>query len=408
MQQVMKNKNMNTENSTVFQNKIRAILAYAFRTAALLCANGSLMQTFLSVTGFSEQNIYLHASLFQAVNVLTILLCARFADKGTVLRRTALVQIPGGLLFLFYLPLCMLQEVSAGAYVWLLFVSLFQSVTFALHTICEYKVPYYIYRTEEYGMVMSVCGILSSAVSFGVGALFSFLSVRYSYNRIMLAAFVVSCVFLLLSGILQYFQKSLLPPEETAEQKQKEKIPLSAMFRHDAFSKLFVGNLTRGFANGATTILAAAALSIGYDETLTSTMVSIQSLATLAACALFAVVSSRIHPRYMIFVGSCCFLALPVLLCQNRPILYLAMYAILLFGRTLIDYAVPSALLYAVPVEIAGTYNAWRMILHNGGTMLATVVAGFVPLPFLLVVSMICQLISGINFLTAKVMQKSR
>ena len=138
----MKNKNMNTENSTVLQNKIRAILAYAFRTAALLCANGSLMQTFLSVTGFSEQNIYLHASLFQAVNVLTILLCARFSDKGTVLRRTALVQIHGGLLFLFYLPLCMLQEVSAGAYVWLLFVSLFQSVTFALHTICEYKVPY--------------------------------------------------------------------------------------------------------------------------------------------------------------------------------------------------------------------------------------------------------------------------
>ena len=118
--------------------------------------------------------------------------------------------------------------------------------------------PYYIYRTEEYGMVLSVCGILSSAVSFGVGALFSFLSVRYSYNRIMLAAFGISCVFLLLSGILQYFQKSLLPPADTAEEKQKEKIPLSAMFRHEAFSRLFVGNLTRGFANGATTILAAA------------------------------------------------------------------------------------------------------------------------------------------------------
>jgi len=396
-----------TENTTIFQNKIRAILAYAFRTAALLCANGSLMQTFLSVTGFSEQNIYLHASLFQAVNVLTIILCARFADKGSVLRRTALVQIPGGILFLFYLPLCLLQEVSTAAYIWLLLVSLFQSVTFALHTICEYKVPYFIYRTEEYGVVLSICGILSSAVSFGVGALFSFLSVRYSYNRIMLAAFGISCAFLLISGILQYFQKSLLPPQETAEEKQSDKIPLSAMFRHEAFSRLFVGNLTRGFANGATTILAAAALSIGYDETLTSAMVSVQSLATLAACALFAVISSRIHPRYVILFGSCCFLTLPVLLCQNRPILYLTMYAILLFGRTLIDYAVPSALLYAVPVEIAGTYNAWRMILHNGGTMLATVVAGFIPLPALLIISLVCQLISGINFFTARVMRKS-
>lgn len=394
-------------NKIVTQNKIRSILAYTFRVAAMLCANGSLMQTFLNATGFSEQHIYIHASLFQAVNVLVILLCARFADRGNVLRRAAVVQIPGALLFLCYLPLCIVQGASTAAYVWLLLVSLLQSVTLALHTVCEYKTPYYVYKTEEYGMVMSVCGILSSIVSFGVGALISFLTVRYSYHRIMLVAFGVSCVFLLLSGILQYFQKSLLPTDETPQKEEKtEKIPLSVMFRHAAFSRLFVGNLTRGIANGATTILAAAALSIGYDETLTSAMVSVQSLATLAACALFAVISKRLHPRYVILAGSLCFLTLPVLLCQNRPVLYLAMYAVLLFGRTLVDYAVPAALLYAVPVEIAGTYNAWRMILHNGGTMLVTVIAGFIPLSVLLWISLGCQVVSGVNFFTAKVMRK--
>ena len=393
-------------NKIVTQNKLRSILAYTFRVAAMLCANGSLMQTFLSVSGFSEQHIYIHASLFQAVNVLVILVCARFADKNA-LRRTAIVQIPGALLFLCYLPLCIWKGASTVAYVWLLLICLFQSVTFALHTVCEYKTPYYIYKTEEYGMVMSICGILSSVVSFGVGALISFLTVRYAYHRIMLVAFGISCIFLLLSGILQYFQKSLLPPDKTHQKEEKaEKIPLSVMFRHDAFSQLFVGNLTRGIANGATTILAAAALSIGYDETLTSAMVSVQSLASLAACALFAVVSKRIHPRYVILTGSLCFLTLPVLLCQNRPILYLAMYAVLLFGRTLVDYAVPASLLYAVPVEIAGTYNAWRMILHNGGTMLVTVIAGFIPLAALLWISLGCQVISGVNFFTAKVMRK--
>ncbi|MBR4960461.1 MAG: hypothetical protein IKY52_06160, partial [Clostridia bacterium] len=174
--------------NTITQNKIRAITIYALRTAALLCANGSLMQTFLSITGFSEQHIYIHASLFNAVNVLTILFCARFADTGNVIRRSAIVQIPGGLLFLFYLPLCMIHNVTVSAYIWLLLISILQSVTFALHTICEYKTPYYIFRIEEYGMVMSVCGILSSGISFGAGTLISFLSIRYSYNRIMLAA----------------------------------------------------------------------------------------------------------------------------------------------------------------------------------------------------------------------------
>lgn len=394
--------------NTVNQNKIRAIAIYALRTAALLCASGSLMQTFLSVTGFSEKQIYLHASLFQAVNVLTILLCARFADRGNIIRRTAVVQIPGALLFLFYLPLCFLENVSAAAYLWLLLISVVQSVTIALHTICEYKIPYYIYRVEEYGTVMSVCGILASAVSFGVGTLISFFSTRYSYNRIMLTAFGIACLFLLAAGVLQFFQKSLLTEDPVPDPKKKhEKIPLVNMFRHEAFSHLFIGNLTRGFANGTTTILAAAALSIGYDETLTSAMVSVSSLANLAACALFAVIAVRIHPRHVILFGSLCFLTLPLLLIREHPVLYLILYAVLLFGRTLVDYAVPAALLYAVPVEIAGTYHAWRMILHNGGTMLATIAAGFVPLPVMLVVSLVFQVISGLNFCTARVMKKT-
>ncbi|MBQ7982998.1 MAG: MFS transporter [Clostridia bacterium] len=394
--------------NTVSQNKIRAILISVLRTAALLCASGSLMQTFLSYIGLSEQYIYIHASLFQAVNVFTILLCARFADNGNVIRRTAMIQIPGGLLFLGYIPLCILNHVSFTSYLWLLLISILHSVSLALHTICEYKIPYYIYRVEEFGMVLSICGILSSVVSFGVGALIGFFSTRYSYDKIMLIAFGISCMFILLAGILQYFQKSLLSADEEHFQSEKtEKIPLTVMFRHDAFSKLIVGNITRGFASGATGILATAALSIGYDETLTSAMVSVQSLASMAACALFAVISRRFHPRYVILLGSSCFLALPFLLIRLSPILYLVMYAILIFGRTLIDYAVPSALLYAVPVEIAGTYNAWRMILHNGGCLLSTAIAGFVPLPVLLVCSLIFQMISGINFCTARVLRSN-
>jgi MFS family permease len=214
---------------------------------------------------------------------------------------------------------------------------------------------------------------------------------------------------MVIAGTVLSFQKSLLDPdEERPAEKKAEKIPLITMFRHEAFSSLLAANLLRGFASGTTTILAAAALSIGYDETLTSAMVSAQSLAMLSACALFALISKRIHPRYVILFGSFCFLALPALLFKNQPILFLILYALLLFGRTLIDYAVPAALLYAVPVEIAGTYNAWRMILHNGGTMLATMLAGFVPLPVMLVVSLIFQLISGFNFCMAKVMKKKQ
>ena len=390
-----------SSSKTEKRNALRAVLAYTFRTAALLCSTGPLMQTFLSSIGFSEQQIYMHATLFQAVNVITILLCSRFADTKKVLLRTALIQIPGAILFLGYLPLCLSRNVSAESYIWLLVISLLQSAAFALHTVCEYKVPYYIYRPEAYGSVLAICGIISSLVSFGVGSVMSALSLRYSYPTLMIGAFLLSCLFLLTAGALQFFQRSLIPLTDQSNATVK-KTPLIEVFRHKAFSYLFIGNVTRGFASGVMTILAAAALSIGYDEVLTTAMVSVQSIASMLACFLFSIVSRHINPRFSILCGSLFFAAFPLLLIPERPILFLAIFALLTFGRTLVDYAIPAALLYVVPVEIAGTYNAWRMILLNGGTMLATITASFLPLPALFTIALICQLITGFNYFIFK------
>ena len=385
-------------SKTAKNNQLRAILAYTFRTAALLCSTGPLMQTFLSGIGFSEGQIYTHATLFQAVNVLMILLCSRFADTPRILLRAAVIQLPGALLFLGYLPLCFSKQAEVQSYLWLLFISVLQSAVFALHTVCEYKVPYYIYRAHEYGTVLAVCGIISSLVSFGAGSVMSVLSTRYSYTVLMTGAFLIACVFLLAAGALQFFQKSLVPLTDTHTAAEKEKIPLKKVFRHRAFSHLLIGNFTRGFANGTTTILAAAALSIGYDEVLTTSMVSVQSIASLLSCFLFSMIAGHIHPRYVILGGSLCFLVFPMLMVPNRPIVFLTVLAVLFFGKTLVDYAIPAALLYVVPVEIAGTYNAWRMILFNGGTMLGTIAAGFLPMPVLFCTALLCQLITGFNY----------
>ena len=57
----------------VSRNKIKAIIAYTARTVALMCASGTLMQTFLASLGFESSLIYLHSTLLQAANVLTIM-----------------------------------------------------------------------------------------------------------------------------------------------------------------------------------------------------------------------------------------------------------------------------------------------------------------------------------------------
>ena len=81
----------------------------------------------------------------------------------------------------------------------------------------------------------------------------------------------------------------------------------------------------------------------------------------------------------------------------KRWIAALAVLAMLLPLMT-----VPAILRSAIPVQIAGPFNAWRMLLHNGGTLLATTIAAFIPVSWLLVLTAVFQLISGLHYFLAK------
>ena len=81
---------------------------------------------------------------------------------------------------------------------------------------------------------------------------------------------------------------------------------------------------------------------------------------------------------------------------------FLAVFALVYLGRTFVDYSVPSIRRAAIPVQQAGPFNAWRMLLHNGGTLLATPIAAFIPVIWLLVLTVVCQLFSGIHYFISK------
>ena len=85
------------------KNKILYICAYALRSLSLLTATGTLIQTLLTVLGMSAERIYFHTSAVGAVNVAVILLFATFADTPSFIKRSAAVQLAGGILFLLFL-----------------------------------------------------------------------------------------------------------------------------------------------------------------------------------------------------------------------------------------------------------------------------------------------------------------
>lgn len=383
-----------------FRNKFCSVMVVALRTVALLCMTGPIMQAFLASLGFDSRALYIHTTLVQLANVTTIFLCAGWADRGNIVRRTALVQLPHGLLYLGYLPLCLQGSASLPTFVAVTGVCLLQSVCVALYTVCEYKLPYFVWRPEDYGVVSAVSGIAAGILSLILGAVVTKLASVMAYRLLMLLGCIVSAVLTGLCILFTAWQRPL-PGTEMPPAPAQKRLSQLAVFRHPVFLRLIPANLARGFATGTTTVLAAVALELGHSETTVTAMVTFQAIATLAGCGIFGVLVTRVSPRWTVLLGSLSFLLLPLVL-QGNATLFLAVFTAVLLGRTFVDYSVPSVLRFAVPVEIAGPYNAWRMLLHNGGTLLATTVAAFIPVEALLILTVVLQLYSGICYFIDK------
>ena len=381
-------------------NKSLFIIAMGLRTVALLCVTGPIMQTFLASIGFSSQWIYIHTSIVQAVNILTISLCSTWADQGSVIKRTAFVELPYALLYLLYIPLCLWKSASLMSFLLLTGICLLQSVCTALWTICEYKLPYYIFSPREYGSVLSIGGIIGGLISLGTGVVITRLSGILSYSTLMLSACAVSLVLMLTCTALHLGLKPISDAPASSGPVGK-KISQLEVFRYPLFQKMIPANLMRGFGYGTTTIFAAIALDLGFDQSVSTALVSAQSIAALAGCSLVGICLTFMAPRFVTLAGSLTFALIPLMLIPNKFV-FLTVFVLVYLGRTLVDYSVPAILRATIPVQIAGPFNAWRMLLHNAGTLIATTIAAFIPVSWLLVLTAVFQLISGLHYFFAK------
>jgi len=390
-------------NQIIKNNKRLSLAIHACTTIFSLTATGTLMQTFLATLGVEVHLIHIHTTLIQAANVATLLICSKLANTSKLIRNCALTGAPSALLFLCYLPLCFRSSLPQTAFVFLVLISVFHAVVMSIRTIYNYSIPYLLYPADDYGTFSAVIGILSGLVSLCMGFVISYLTQRIPFATLMSCAFLLSMLLELLVLVLTLLQKSILKTEElTTAARTGNSLSLGKLWTHPTFLPLIIPNLLRGFAYGTTSVLATLAFDIGYDETVTTAMVSIQSLTTLFSCAVIGLLLKHMSGKIPVFAGSLSFLLLPLLFSGNQWI-FLSVYAIVLFGKTLVDYGVPAYLRHVVPFEIAGPYNVWRLMLHNGGSLLATSLAAVLDAKVLILITVIFSVISGIGFLTAKV-----
>ena len=226
------------------------------------------------------------------------------------------------------------------------------------------------------------------------------LSEIMSYATLMLVACMVSAALMLICMLL-YLNLKPITNITVAQTPTRQKNSQLEVFREPIFYRMIPANLMRGFGYGTTTVFAAIALELGFDQSVSTALVSAQSLATLVGCALFSTSMAYVSPRVLTLIGSLTFGLLPLMLIPSKY-LFLAVLALVYLGRTLVDYSVPSLLRAAVPVHLAGPFNAWRMLLHNAGTLIATTIAAFIPVSWLLMLTVVFQLCSGLHYFLCK------
>ena len=391
---------------TVKRNKRLTLLSCLLNAAATMTATGTLMQTFLASLGLSAEWIYIHATVTQAVNVAMLLLGSRWVRADNAVARYAAVSVPYALLFAAVLPFCFRQSPSADTFIYLVIIGALQAAAIGLRTVSSYIMPYLLYTAEDYGPLQSLSGILSSVFTLALGALISFLTGILPFGTLMALACGISAGLMLLDAALTRVMRSIVPPGSRQVPETRKSASLRQTFCHPAFYTLALPSLLRGFASGTTTVFAATAFALGYDGTVTANLLYLQSAAGLLGCACIGLLPRKISVRYPVLVGSLSFLLLPLFFLGSGPVFLGAATAVVL-GRTLVDYGVPILLRRAVPIEIAGSYNAWRMILHSGGTLLATTVAAMIPAEALIGVTVLFSLVSGCGFFFSRVIRRS-
>lgn len=391
----------------VRKNKQLSLVVYTFSAAAALTATGTLMQTFLATLGLPAEQVYIHATVTQGVNVATLLISSRWITSNNAIKGYALATVPYALLFLAVLPFCFGQEDTGRALFWLILIGALQAATVGLRTVSSYIMPYLLYPAEDYGPLQSLSGIISSVFSLALGALISLLTTQMPFSVLMTGACIISAVLTLAEAVLTLRMRSIVPRQvQTVPVAKKQSASLKETFCHPVFYTLALPSLLRGFASGTTTVFAAMAFALGFDETLTANLLYLQSAAGLVGCGLIGLLSRRISVRYPVLLGSLSFLLLPLFFLGSGPVFMAAATAVIV-GRTLVDYGVPILLRRAVPIEIAGTYNAWRMILHSGGTLIATTVAAVIPAEALTAVTVVCSILSGCSFFLSRAIRRA-
>ncbi len=362
---------------------------------------GSVFQTFMLESGFSEQTTNSFFSIMSMVQVLSILALTGGASKikktKEWMRNTYFLAIP----FAITLSVMCFLPIKNSNFVFALLFGFgtIYNVGVGINSVLSYKLPYTIMDMKDYGRLMSLSGSINGAVCFALSLLLSFLQGNFNYISIMKTAYIISVIIVIAASVvIQSFKEHTVAKVAEASSKKTN------ILKYKPFTCLIIPNITRGFCLGVVTI----AVTVGYyhkclDSFSASIVVIITNATTILGCLVYSKISEQIKDRrILLFASIAVALFMPLMVLRGKTIDFLIFYTIVNFFITIINYAVPVTVTKIADYDMIGQYSAGRMLLNTLGTS----IAGFVCVPLFELIGVVAtvtlsgalQLISGLGY----------
>ncbi|MBQ2941629.1 MAG: hypothetical protein IJD97_05265 [Clostridia bacterium] len=384
----------------MLKNKTKYYISQVLYNLAYLLTTGSVIQAFMTECSISEEYVSFYVALLQMVQVFIMLLVSgRIERIKNIIKATALSHIFQAVLPAALIILCFSKGINAFiAYGAILIFGVTANIAQGINNIIAYKLPYHIMDIKDYGRAVSISGIFISISGAALSFLLSLSSNYGSYFSVMSVFFFIAASSLILSGTIT---KSYTDEFSAPGKSEDEKINI---LLYKPFYILALPNLLRGISTG---IISVAFVIGSYlnilDANSAGILVLISQMASLLGYFMFKAISKGNRDGEILLFSSIAIAVLfPLLILNNKEIIFYAVYFLLNIVLIIINAGVPVAVTKVVHYDYMGRYSAWRMLLHTLGGAIGSGITVFLLSSFggtlTLIFAGSCQLISGISY----------
>lgn len=368
------------------------LLSGSTLNAAAISFSGSVLTPFFLRCGMSEGQISVYLSFLQVVNLIFPLFIAGLAAECRNSRRyAALWRIVCAALTMLFAIFCAVTVDVRLFFAMMLLIGGTSAMATAIQNVYEYKVPCEVIDLQYYTVYSARSGIFIGIVGILIGFLLPYLYTKLPYMLVTGIAFATAGILMGLSALTFICMKPLKADnadEDTSDTQHTGKLPFHPirdfirLLSNPDFRFLVLPNLGRGIGNGLISLIPVIALreSILTEEN-AAILTSAAKIATLLSCLVYTRMVVRIGLARTCLIGGLVLAILPLTV-FGSTIWFLIAYGIAYIGYYIVSMVIPNMMYRAIHEDIISIYNTWRLTLNTVGSVVSTMLLGFL-MPYL-------------------------